>query len=150
MWPRPQGPALRRLTAAAVTAVLAACGATGSASPPVPGGSPTPALQDRPASTAKLTILSPTPGEVVHGTTVHVVVGLTGARVVAQTSRHLRPDEGHVHLYLDGQLIYMQYSLEQDIPVHPGVYTLKAEFVASDHFPFHPRVWSETVVFTVR
>ena len=44
----------------------------------------------------------------------------------------------------------MQYSLQQDVPVHPGTYQLKAEFVASDHVPFNPRVWSQQVVFTVR
>jgi hypothetical protein len=138
---------------AAVCAALAiaACGAAGSASAPATGGSsPSPPLSSRPSSTAHITILSPTPGEVVVGPSVHVVIGLVGARVVAQTSTHIRPDEGHVHLYLDNQLIYMQYSLEQDVPVRPGVYSLRAEFVAADHFPFNPRVFSQTVVFTVR
>ena len=75
---------------------------------------------------------------------------LKNATVVQLTSTHIQPDQGHVHLYLDNQLIYMAYQLAQDVPVHPGVYSLKAEFVAGDHFPFNPRVWSAVVVFTVR
>jgi len=44
----------------------------------------------------------------------------------------------------------MNYALEQDFPVVPGTYVLKAEFVAADHAPFNPRVWSAEVFFTVR
>lgn len=148
MAPRRRLARSRWLAVLVVAIVLAGCGATGSASSP--SSSPTPGPSSRPASTARITILSPTPGEVVSGSVVHVVIGLTGAHVVAQTTTHIRPDEGHVHLYLDNQLISMQYALEQDIPVKPGVYTLRAEFVAADHFPFNPRVFSPTVVFTVR
>lgn len=36
------------------------------------------------------------------------------------------------------------------LPVSPGTYVLKAEFVASDHAPFSPRVWSAEVYFTVK
>ena len=40
--------------------------------------------------------------------------------------------------------------LVQDLPVHTGTYVLRAEFVASDHAPFNPRVYSPSVVFTVK
>ena len=56
----------------------------------------------------------------------------------------------HVHVYLDNALWYMQYSLTKDIPVSPGTYVLKAEFVANDHAPFNPRDWSDQVFFTVK
>jgi hypothetical protein len=55
-----------------------------------------------------------------------------------------------VHLYVDNVLVSMNYALEQDMPVHAGTYVLKAEFVASDHAPFSPRVWSNQVLFTVK
>jgi len=80
---------------------------------------------------------------------VHVVVALQNATVVQATTTTITPTEGHVHLYLDNQLIYMAYQLQQDVSVKPGVYTLKAEYVAADHFPFNPRVYSESIVFTV-
>jgi hypothetical protein len=89
-------------------------------------------------------------GSTVTGTTIHVVVAITGAQIVQATSSDIQPDKGHVHLYIDGNLQYMAYTLSQDFPVHPGTYTIKAEFVASDHFPFNPRVYSKQIVFTVK
>jgi len=69
---------------------------------------------------------------------------------VPATTTNVRPDQGHVHLYVDNNLVSMNYGLEQDIAVHPGTYVVKAEFVAADHVPFSPRVWSPEVFFTVK
>jgi hypothetical protein len=145
---------MRTARIAAVLAVLStACAACGSGSgvptpaATLPAGTPT---GTRPASPATLSITSPADGSIVSGSTIHVTVDLQGAQVVQATSSNIRPDQGHVHLYIDGNLQYMQYTLSQDFPVHPGVYTIKAEFVASDHFPFSPRVYSRPIVFTVR
>jgi len=131
--------------------LLSGCGsgAAGGTTTITGGGTSTPDPATRPSSPAVLTIVAPTQSQVVTGTMVHVVVSLDNAHVVAQTSTNITPDTGHVHLYLDSQLIYMQYRLEQDVPVHAGVYSLRAEFVAADHFPFSPRVWSQTILFTV-
>jgi len=104
----------------------------------------------RPASPAVVAIIQPTSGQSVTGTTVHVVISLTGAKIVSATTTNIQPDQGHVHLYVDNALVSMNYGLEQDLPVRPGTYVLKAEFVASDHAPFDPRVWSPEVFFTVR
>lgn len=107
-------------------------------------------LGPRPSSPATVEILQPASGATVTGSTVHVVLKLTGAEIVAQTTTAIRPDQGHVHLYVDNVLVSMNYGLEQDIPIHPGTYVLKAEFVASDHAPFNPRVLSQEVFFTVK
>ena len=104
----------------------------------------------RPSSPAVVTIVQPVAGETVEGAAVHVVLSLTGATIVNQTTTNIRPDQGHVHLYVDGVLVSMNYGLEQDLPVHPGTYVLKAEFVAADHAPFSPRVWSSETIFTVK
>ena len=61
----------------------------------------------------------------------------------------IRPDEGHVHLYVNNSLVSMNYGLEQDVPVNPGTIVIKAEFVAADHAPFNPRVWSDEIVVTI-
>ncbi len=140
------------LLAALVAVVVDSC-ASGGAGTSAP--SPTAAVagttaSGRPSSPAKVEIMSPTQNEVITGKTVHVVVKLTGATVVQATTTNITPPAGHVHLYLDNTLVYMQYSLQQDLPVNPGTYVLKAEFVASDHAPFDPRVWSEQVFFTVK
>lgn len=137
--------------AGALALLLAACGDSGNGGgTPSPSASSTPDLSSRPSSPAVLAITSPTPNQVVTGGKVHVVVSLQNAKVVQATTTTITPTEGHVHLYLDNQLIYMAYSYEQDVPVHPGVYSLKAEFVAADHFPFNPRVYSSTIVFSVQ
>jgi hypothetical protein len=112
--------------------------------------SPSPSLAARPSSPAVVTIVQPTSGSTVSGTTLHVVLKLEGAVIVKQTTTHIRPDQGHIHLFVDNVLVSMNYGLEQDLPVHPGTYVLKAEFVAADHAPFNPRVFSAETIFTVK
>ena len=129
----------------ALSALLAACDA-----PPTPTPAATPSLATRPASPVKIYLISPTNGEVVHGTTVHVVVKVIGGTISQITSTHITPTVGHVHLYFNNQLVYMSYTLQQDLPVHPGfTYTMYAEFVAQNHFPFSPRDQTSHIVFTV-
>lgn len=125
---------------------LAACSPGSSATPTTAPS----ALGARPSSPATVEILQPTSGTTVTGSTVHVVLKLSGAEIVQQTTTTIRPDQGHVHLYVDNVLVSMNYGLEQDISVNPGTYVLKAEFVAADHAPFSPRVWSKEVFFTVK
>ncbi|MGH2465342.1 MAG: hypothetical protein ACRDGI_07770 [Candidatus Limnocylindrales bacterium] len=107
-----------------------------------PGGS-------RPSSPAVLTIVSPTPSEVVTGTTLHVVMSLQNATIVPATTTNISPTTGHIHLFVDNALVSMNYQLTQDLPVHPGTYVLYAEFVAADHAPFDPRVKTPEIIFTV-
>ncbi|HKX17861.1 MAG TPA: hypothetical protein VJT33_07635, partial [bacterium] len=102
------------------------------------GGQPRPATQVRPRSTATLRILNPVPGANVTGRTLHVQLQLTGATITPETSTHLRPDRGHIHLILDGRVVSMAYGVDQTITVTPGDHLLQAEFVAQDHFPFNP------------
>lgn len=108
-----------------------------------------PAPGPRPRSTASLAIASPAPGSEVTGPTLRVTLRLTGGEIVPQTSTNLTPDKGHVHLSLDGKVISMSYGVEQDVPVTPGPHLLQAEFVATDHFPFNPRVIS-VATFTAK
>jgi hypothetical protein len=97
----------------------------------------------RPSTKARLQILSPHPGETFTGSpaTVNVRLGLTGGKIVPLTSIHLVANEGHIHLYVDGDLVSMT-GLDASLTVPPGEHTLRAEFVAIDHGPFHPRVIS--------
>ena len=143
---------LRAVVALAVlTGVgVGACSSPGVSTPLItftPAISPT--LGPRPSSPATVQIVEPANGATVVGTSVHVVLKLTGAKVVTATTTNVRADEGHVHLYLNGQIVSMNYGLEQDLPVTPGTYVFRAEFVAADHAPFNPRVESAEVVFTV-
>ena len=137
---------LARLAAFGLIVALAACGAPGSSTVPSPSASSGP----RPSSGAVVAIVEPKNGATVTGSTLRVVLSLQNAVIVKQTSTDIRPDQGHVHLYVNNVLVSMNYGLVQDLAVHKGTYVLKAEFVASDHAPFNPRVYSPAVVFTVK
>lgn len=104
----------------------------------------------RPATSATISIVSPQAGAVLHGRPAAVVVRVSvqGAKIVPLTSTHLVPNEGHVHLYLDGALVSMVAGTSTTIRAPPGEHTLLAEFVAVDHGPFDPRVKS-SVTFNV-
>jgi hypothetical protein len=149
---------MRRPILVLLTAVLVsvtACGsaaADGGSGTPAPTPYPTPSggLGHRPSTPVKITLVAPTSGEVVHGTTLVVRVTITGGAVTQVTTADITPTKGHVHLYLNNQLIFMSYTLSQPITVKPGLeYSMYAEFVAQDHFPFAPRDVTPTVFFTV-
>ncbi len=136
----------RWLAGVTIVALLALPGCAGGSD----GGSatpsgPVPTSGPRPASPAELTIHTPKAGAVVHGTTVDLRVDLQGARIVPATTTNIKPDEGHLHVFLDDQLISMTEGLEQTIPdLTPGLHRIQVEFVASDHAPFDPRVVAVT------
>ena len=142
-------------TRRAITVVLclvalgaAACGGNGSGAGGSP--SPTPTSMARPSSSAKIAIVSPKNGAVIHGTSLHLVVSLQGAHVVKPTSTHIVPTQGHIHVYLDNKIISMNYGLTQTVGgLKPGTHVLQAEFVASDHLPWDPRIIA-AVSFTVK
>jgi hypothetical protein len=149
---------MRRLLLVLLTTVLVcmtACSsatADGASGTPASTPYPTPSggLGHRPSTPVKITLVAPTSGETVHGTTLVVRVSITGGVVTQVTTADITPTKGHVHLYLNNQLIYMQYTLSQPITVKPGLeYSMYAEFVAQDHFPFAPRDVTPTVFFTV-
>jgi hypothetical protein len=86
----------RGLVIAVAVAVLASGCSTGT---DAVGGTPTPDV--RPSSPAKVAILSPTNGQVVHGSSAKIRVGLTGAKIVPATTTDIVPTKGHLHVYLD-------------------------------------------------
>jgi hypothetical protein len=141
------GPKRTLAAAAAVVALAAGCGGGGGSSSPSPSSTATP--ETRPSSTAKLEILSPRNGDVVHGTTVHLRIALQDAKIVKPTTTNISPDKGHIHVLLDDKIISMTYGLSQTFKAKPGSHLLQVEFVASDHRPFDPRV-IKAVTFEVK
>lgn len=141
-------PRMSKLALIVATAlVLAACGSSDGADRGTGATAPT---SDRPSSTAKLAIVAPKVGQVVHGSSVDLRVKLQDAKLVPATTTHIVPDEGHLHVILDDTLISMTEGLEQTIPdLAPGEHRIMVEFVASDHAPFDPRVVS-VVAFEVK
>jgi hypothetical protein len=116
---------------------LTACGGGSAATTP------------RPHTDAKLLILSPTPNEVT-GPNVPARFEVQGATVSPPQKNNLVPNEGHIHVSLDGRLVVMAYGTSTELTdLSPGLHTLQAEFVANDHLPFANRVIS-VVLFTVK
>jgi hypothetical protein len=141
--PRARPARAAALVAAALALTLAACsgGGGGSASTAAPAA---PAA-DRPSSPAKLTIVSPRNGQTVNQDRPELLLGLKGGKIVNQTTTRVQGDEGHLHLYLDGKLVTMNYGLHQRLPkLPPGQHVVQVEFVAADHAPFDPRVLTQT------
>lgn len=99
----------------------------------------------RPSSSAQISFVSPRTGESIQGApgSVQVELKLDGGTIVPGSSLHLVPNEGHVHLYLDGTLVQMIGGLHAIVAASPGTHTLRAEFVALDHGPFRPPVVAE-------
>jgi hypothetical protein len=145
----------RRLGVSAAMAVLLALVGSACGNGETNGPSPQPTVAQRPSSTGKVTIVEPEPGATVDAADVTVRLELTGATVIEEVSQDLQPDEGHIHLVLDGETLTLLGSLEESLneftggPLEPGPHLLEAEFVAADHGPFNPRVIS-TVSFTAR
>ena len=138
-------------TAAALALALPACGGE-----PEADGSPTaaPTAAQRPSSTGELTILEPEPGGVYPPDDVPARLELEGATLSEEASTDLQPDEGHIHLTLDGELLTLLGGAEENLaelaeePLEPGQHIMEAEFVANDHGFFLPRV-VQTVTFMV-
>jgi hypothetical protein len=125
MHPRPHHRGTAGLALAWLAVVLLA-GCSGSGGSPSAAAPPaTTALGPRPASTAKLTILTPHNGQTIHNQTPEVRLGLQGAKIVTQTSTHIRPDQGHVHLLVDGKLVAMNYRLNERLPTLRGPRTTR-------------------------
>lgn len=96
---------------------------------------------DRPPSAARIEILEPEPGASVPAEDVRVRVSLSGATLVEEATTEIRPDEGHIHLKVDGETITLLGGLEEDVPgLEPGLHVLEVEFAAGDHGPFDPPV----------
>jgi hypothetical protein len=136
-----------RAAAIGVGAVGTGCLVVGTILPFLLGARPT---LSRPSSTARLAIASPATGQTLHGdpATVHVVMTLVGGQVVPFSSLRLVPNEGHIHVYLDGGLVSMSTGLTADVSTRPGTHELVAEFVGVDHGSFDPRV-TATTTFSV-
>ncbi len=119
---------------------LAVALAIGAAVIPRAVFAPSPAAV-RPTTEASIVFEEPLADTVVTGGEILVVVDVTGGAVAGAGVDD--PDAGHVHLSIDGRLVAMAYEPEMALPIAdlaPGPHSVEAEYVASDHGPFSPRV----------
>ena len=140
---RVRAAALPAAVALALALGLAACSGGDGGGPAAPATAAA-ATAPRPSSPAKLTIETPRQGQTVKQTRPELVLALDGGKVVNQTTTRVQGDEGHIHLYVDGKLVAMNYGLRQRLPqLPPGQHVVQVEFVAADHAPFDPRVLTQ-------
>jgi hypothetical protein len=108
-----------------------------------------PKLPERPVTPARIQIVAPTPNQET-GPDVTVQVRLIGAKEVPQQAGEVKPDEGHIHVLLDGAVVAMAYGDTQVLKgLTPGQHSVQVDFVAVDHVPFRNRV-TAGVLFTVK
>lgn len=108
-----------------------------------------PKTAERPSTTARIQIVAPVPNQVT-GPDVTVQVKLIGAKEVPQVTGPIKPDEGHIHVALDGAVVAMAYQDTQVLKgLSPGQHSVQVDFVAVDHVPFRNRV-TAGVLFTVK
>jgi hypothetical protein len=99
------------------------------------------------STSARLEFVTPSPGEVIHGSKLHVSLRLTGGRLAPITQTKVKPDEGHIHLFIDGRLVSMVNGLSQDLTgLAPGDHLVEAEFVQSNHRPWRSPVKTAVLV----
>lgn len=141
--------ARRALTLLLTLVAMSGCGAMATTSGPSSSPSPTVGPRHDETSPVKITLVSPASDEIVLGSTVHVKISVSGGTITPAYSTHVSPTVGHVHLYLNNQLVSMAYATETDLPVDPGaVYSLYAEWVAEDHGSFTPRDMTPKIYFS--
>ena len=90
------------------------------------------------SSEAAVSIVQPSNGDRVDsGEPVSVRVALQNGSIATSPTDE---DGGHLHLYLDGKLQQMPYSMEAQIELPAGTHELRVEFVDHRHVSFDPPV----------
>lgn len=144
--------ARRALTLLLASIALGGCGGPATSTTVVltPGASPTVGPTHAESSPVKLTIVSPKNDEVIVGSTAHITVTVSGGTIEPTFSTNVSPTVGHIHLYMNSELVAMSYVTATDISVDPGAeYSLYAEWVAADHGSFTPRDITPRIYFAV-
>ena len=95
---------------------------------------------------AAIAILSPADGATVEAGTVPIEVELTGAELASESSDE---DAGHVHVYVDGEVVDMPSSLDVEVELEAGEHELEVEFVTAGHAALDPPV-VDTVTVTAK
>lgn len=97
-------------------------------------------------TTATVSISEPRNGDTVDAGVVPVLVTLEGGELAASASA---TKGGHIHLFVDDQLVNMPYTLNLDVRLKPGEHAIKVEYVDLQHLSYDPPV-TDTIEVTAR
>ena len=100
---------------------------------------------ERPAT---VEIVAPRQGESVAAGRVALHIDLKGGRATSLSSTRNRPGEGHLHILLDGRLISMSGTLEEQLTIPAGRHEIEVEYAANNNAPFCTPV-GDVVAFEV-
>ena len=99
---------------------------------------------DSHASDATVEVVMPEDGaSVAVDQPVNIQVDLTGGTIAKSANA---TSGGHMHLYVDGQLESMPYSLETQTTFERGEHTIRVEYVDVKHLSYDPPVTDEVTV----
>ena len=107
----------------------------------------------------RLFIITPSPGEVIYGDTVNVIVDIPSdiTLVDPETNQEKQDGEGHLHLWLDASPLHDE-TVSVTPPERPeytytkvfsGLHTLSARLYHNDHTPYEPRLSAKVEFETV-
>jgi Domain of unknown function (DUF4399)/Family of unknown function (DUF6130) len=82
------------------------------------------------------------------GRPLSVETKVTGGELTT-ASQASDPTQGHLHVFVDDQLVSMPTTSVQELELEPGKHTIVVEFTTADHRSFDPRV-SDTVEVTAK
>lgn len=89
---------------------------------------------------ATVTIASPEAGDVVPANEpVALEVDLEGGELTAENEA-ADPSKGHLHVYVDGQLVSMPSTATPEVELEPGDHEITVEFTQADHRSYEPRI----------
>jgi hypothetical protein len=93
---------------------------------------------------AVVAIVSPEDGSTVPaGEPVPFEIGLTGATLASETTSE---DGGHLHVYVDGEVVNMPPTLDVEVELDPGDHEVEVEYVDSQHLSLDPPVTDAVTV----
>jgi hypothetical protein len=134
---KPQVPVILVVLAFAVTAGAFALSGEKEGSDPV-------------ASDVEVTIESPSDGDTVPaGESLMVEIDVANGRLVSDTTSD-DPNEGHIHIYVDGQVVAMPTSESEMVisgaNLPPGEHEVIVEFTQANHTSFAPPVQTSITI----
>lgn len=109
------------------------------------GGTQTPS-GTVPAPDVTVKIREPAEGATVPaGRPVSLEVLIDGGELTSDTQSD-DPTRGHIHVFIDGELIAMPATSTPEIELEPGEHDVAVEFAAADHRSFSPKVIDEVTI----
>ena len=109
------------------------------------GGTETP-TRTVPAPDVTVRIGEPAEGATVPADrTVSLDVQIDGGELTNDTQSS-DPTRGHLHIFIDGELIAMPATSTPEIQLEPGEHDIAVEFTGADHRSFAPKIIDEVTV----